>query len=53
MNFLGGATGFDSFFKAYKTSERKRFLPNESLDNFDKMQNRELPPYDALYCKLC
>ena len=27
MNFLGGATSLDSFFKAYRTSETKRFFP--------------------------
>ena len=27
MNFLGGATNFDSFLMAYKTSETKRFCP--------------------------
>ena len=27
MNFLGGATSLDSFLKAYKTSETKRFFP--------------------------
>ena len=29
MNFLGGATSHDSFLKAYKTSETKRFFPCE------------------------
>ena len=29
MNFLGGATSLDSFLKAYKTSETKRFFHNE------------------------
>ena len=52
MNFLGGATSLDSFLKAYKTSETKRFFPYEWLDQHDKMQNRELPPYDAFYSKL-
>ena len=27
VNFLGGATSLDSFLKAYKTSETKRFFP--------------------------
>ena len=52
MNFLGGATSLDSFFKAYKTSETKGFLPYERFDHSDKMQNTELPPYDAFYSKL-
>ena len=48
MNFLGGATSLYSFLKAYKTSERKRFFPYEWFDNPDKMQNTELPPFDAV-----
>ena len=51
-NFLGGATSFDSFLEAYKTSETKRFFPYEWFDHPDKMQNTELPPYDAFYSKL-
>ena len=52
INFLGGATSLDSFLKAYKTSETKRFFPYEWFDHPDKMQNTELPPYDAFYTKL-
>ena len=52
MNFLGGATSLDSFLKAYKTSETKGFFPYEWFDHPDKMQNRELPPYDTFYSKL-
>ena len=51
MNFLGGATSLDSFLKAYKTSETKRFFPYEWFDHSDKMQNTELPPYEAFYSK--
>ena len=51
MNFLGGATSLDSFLKAYKTSETKGFFPYEWFDHPDKMQNIELPPYDAFYSK--
>ena len=49
MNFLGGATGLDSFLKAYKTSETKGFFPYEWFDHTDKMQNTELPPHDAFF----
>ena len=52
MNFLRGATSLDSFLKAYKTSETKGFFPCEWFDHPDKMQNPELPPYDAFYSKL-
>ena len=52
MNFIGGATSLDSFLKAYKTSETKRFSSYEWFDHPTKMQNPELPPYDAFYSKL-
>ena len=52
LNFLGGATGLDSFLKAYKTSETKRFSPYEWFDHPDKMKNTELPAYDAFYSEL-
>ena len=52
MNFLGGATSLESFLKAYKTPETKGFFPYEWFDHPDKMQNAELPPYDAFYSKL-
>ena len=52
MNILGGATSLDSFLKTNKTSETKRFFPYEWFDHPDKMQNTELPPYDAFYSKL-
>ena len=52
MNFLGGTTSLDSFLKANKTSETKRFSRYEWLDHSDKMQNTELPPYDPSYSKL-
>ena len=47
MNFLGGATSLDSSLEVYKTSETKGFFPFEWFDHLDKMQNTELPPYDA------
>ena len=52
MNFLGEATSLDSFLKAYKTSETKRFFPYEWFDHSDKIQNTEVPLYDAFYNKL-
>ena len=52
LNFFGGATSLDSFLKAYRTSETKGFFPYERFDTTDKMQNTELPPYDAFYSKL-
>ena len=52
MNYLGGATSLESFLKAYKTSERKRFFPDEWFDHPDKMQMTEISPYDAFCSKL-
>ena len=52
MNFLGGATSLDSFLKAYKTAETKGFFPYEWFDCPQKMNNSELPPYDAFFSKL-
>ena len=52
MNFLGGATSLDSFLKAYKTAETKAFVPYEWFDCPQKVNNSELPPYEALFCKL-
>ena len=52
MNFLGGATSLDSFLKAYKTAETKDFFPYEWFDCPQKMNNSELPPYDAFFSKL-
>ena len=52
MNFLGGATSLDSILKAYKTAETKGFFPYEWFDCPQKMNNSELPPYDAFFSKL-
>ena len=52
MNFLGGATSLDSFLKAYKTEETKRFFPYEWLNNPEKLNNKEIPPYDSFFSKL-
>ena len=51
MNVLGGATSLDSFLKAYKTAKTKGFFPYEWFDCPQKMNNSELPPYDAFFSK--
>ena len=51
-NFLGGATSLESFLKAYKTAETKGFFPYEWFDCTQKMNNSELPPYDAFLSTL-
>ena len=54
MKFLGGATRVDSFLKAYKRAETKGFFPfpYECFNCLQKMNNSELPPYDAFFRKL-
>ena len=49
MKFFGGATSLDSFLKAYKTAETKGFFPYEWFDRPQKMNNSELPPYEAFF----
>ena len=49
MNFPGGATSLGSFLKAYKTNETKDFFSNEWFDCPEKMNNKELPPYDSFF----
>ena len=52
MKFLGGATSLDSFLKAYSASKTKGFFPYEWFDNADKLDFRELTPYEAFFSKL-
>ena len=52
MNFLGGVTSLDSFLKAYKTAETESFFPYELFSCPQKMNNSQLPPYDAIFSKL-
>ena len=49
MSFLGGATSLDLFLKAYKTKELKGFFPHEWFGCPEKMNNKELPPYDSFF----
>ena len=49
MIFLGGATSLISFLKAYKTKETKDFFPYEWFDCPEKVNNKELPPYDSFF----
>ena len=51
MNFLGGATSLNSFLKAHKTAKTKGFFPYDWFDCPQKMNNSELPPYDAFFSK--
>ena len=49
MNFIGGATSLDSFLKACKTKETKGFFLYEWFNYPEKMNNKELPPYDSFF----
>ena len=50
--FLGVATSLDSFLKDYKTKETKGFFPYEWFDCPEKMNNKELPPFDTFFSVL-
>ena len=52
MNFLGGATSLDSFLNAYKTKVTKGFFPYEWFDCTEKLNNKELHPYDSFFSNL-
>ena len=52
VKFLGGATCFHSFLKTYKKSKTKCFFPYEWFACPQKMNNGELPRYDAFFSKL-
>ena len=49
MNFLGGATSLDSFLKLTKQQKLKASF---RMNGPQKMNNSELPPYDAFFSKL-
>ena len=49
MNFHGGATRLDSFFKAYKNKKTNGFFLYEQFDCLEKFNNKELPPDDSFF----
>ena len=49
MNSLGGAASLDSFLKDYKTKETKCFFPYEWFGCAEKLNDKELPPYDFFF----
>ena len=51
-NLLGSATNLDSFLKAYKTSETKRFFAYEWFNHPDKLNNKEHPLCEVFHNKL-
>ena len=48
INIPGGASHLDSTLKAPKTSETKRSFTYEQFDHPDKIQEAEIPLYEAL-----
>ena len=44
INFFGGASRFDLFLKAYKTSDTKGFFPYDWFDDPQEPKNTQLPP---------
>ena len=52
MLLFGGPTNLVSFLEAYKTSETKRFVPHEGIDQPGQMQNTKTIPYDAFSSKV-
>ena len=49
LNVLGGTTSLDSILKAYKTKATEDFFPYEWFDCAEKINNKELPPYDSFF----
>ena len=52
LYFLGGAWSLDSFSKAYKISETKKYFPHESFDDPEKLNNTQLSTYETFFRKL-
>ena len=50
--FFGGATSLDFFLEAYKTKVTKVFFPYEGFDCPDKINHKELSPYDSFFSTL-
>ena len=50
--FIGGATSLDSFIKAYKTRDTKRFFPYEWFDSPNKHGATFPPAYECFLSKL-
>ena len=49
MNVFGGATSLESFLRTYKTKQTKGFFPYEWFDCPEKMNNKQLPPFDSFF----
>lgn len=52
MNYLAPGCSYDKFLKAYGTSSGKGFFPYEYFDDFEKLKETTLPPYDEFFSQL-
>ena len=51
-SYLAPNYSYDAFIKAYKCILTKGFFPYEYLDNFNKLNEKQLPPHEAFYSSL-
>ena len=52
LNFVGYSTNLGSFVKFYKESDTRGYLPYEWFNHPNKLNVKELPPYEAFHNKL-
>ena len=54
MQYLAPGFNLDTFIKSFSSvpSDSKSYFPYEYIDSYDKLQETQLPPYDAFYSKL-
>jgi hypothetical protein len=52
LNYLGPATSYDKWIKAYECKQTKAWFPYEWFDNPDKLAYPGLPDYPAWFSKL-
>jgi len=51
-NYLAAGTSYEIFLRSYKISMRKSYFPYEYMDDFSRLDETELPPYDAFFSTL-
>ena len=51
-NYLAMGTSYDCFLKSYDSDVTKSYFPYEWLDEFSKLDETEMPSYDAFFSKL-
>ena len=56
MQYLAPGFNLDTFIKSFSPhhddANNKSYFPYEYIDSYDKLEETELPPYDAFYSKL-